>query len=55
MGLVFTAYQGKAENGELLWQTAIREIRRETGLDLDGVLTSRTEALQIRKTERNCL
>ena len=48
---VYSLPKGKAENGELLWQTAIREIREETGLDLDGVLTSRTEALQIHKTK----
>jgi len=48
---IYSLPKGKAEEGELPFQTAIREIQEETGLKLEGVLTPETDHITVYKTK----
>lgn len=57
---VFSLPKGKSDSGETLEQTAIREFREETGLDISHLINSETEYITIQKTryylvESDCL
>ena|SRR3989338_9338264 len=49
-GTVYSMPKGKAEKGETLEQTAIREVKEETGLDLTDNITGSNRHTTIQKT-----
>jgi 8-oxo-dGTP pyrophosphatase MutT (NUDIX family) len=47
---VFSLPKGKSEDGESLLDTAIREVREETGIDLADFVNSETPSISVDKT-----
>lgn len=48
---VYSLPKGKTNAGETLEETAVREVREETGIDLKGVVDSSTEHVNVHKTK----